>query len=78
MTVAELIEKLSVLPPSTEVVTDDNYAPLNSPDLYLIQCHVERYENSTWFNPYLNERDDLKTVVLITMFGQDEDEAVRL
>lgn len=73
MTVAELLEKLQSLPPSMHVVTDDNEAPLSEPAVYLVKCHVMRSRYSTWYNPYDDCRSDRETVLLISMFGQDDD-----
>lgn len=74
MNVGELIEKLSKLPPSAIVVTDDNEVfGYTDADVYRFQAVVKRHNN--WHSVYDdNGRDSVETVVLITMFGHDDKE----
>lgn len=72
MTVGELIAKLTQLPPSTVVVTDDNerfdFAEIYA---YTFRGQVERHEG--WMHVREdNGRDDVETILLISAFGHDD------
>ncbi|NKR41987.1 hypothetical protein GS503_14330 [Rhodococcus hoagii] len=72
MTVGELIAKLTQLPPSTVVVTDDNerfdFAEVYA---YTFRGQVERHEG--WMDVREdNGRDDVETILLISAFGHED------
>ena len=74
MNVGELIEKLSKLPSSTLVVTDDNeMSGYTDAIAYRFQAVVKRHNNWNSVTDD-NKRDSVETVVLITMFGHDDKE----
>lgn len=74
MTVGELIEKLSKLPPSTVVALDGEFGyDAADLDVYRFRGVVRR---SDYGNVYVyddNSRDDVETVALISVYGQDDD-----
>lgn len=75
MTVAELIEKLATLPPSTVVTTDTEYGYGEFPNVYLFRGHVDRRDDGTpaWVHDD-NNRDSVELVILITEYGHDDKE----
>ncbi|AVP67331.1 hypothetical protein C7H75_05145 [Prescottella equi] len=72
MTVGELITKLSTLPPSTVIVTDDNerfdFAEIYA---YTFRGQVERHQGWIYVRED-NGRDNVETVALISAFGHDD------
>lgn len=73
MTVGELIAKLSQLPPSTVVVTDDNEVSPSEATAYQYQARVKRH--GRWIDVSDPMRGEAaETVVLITMFAHDDKE----
>ncbi|AWN04194.1 hypothetical protein KNT89_gp81 [Gordonia phage Petra] len=75
MTVAELIEKLSALPPSTVVATDSEFGYDADVCVYQFRANVERRtDGSTSWMHDDNGRDSIEPVVLITHYGHDDKE----
>ena len=74
MTVGELIEKLSKLPPSTVVVLDGEFGyDADGLSVYRFQAIVRRSEyGSIWVGDDDN-RNSVETVALISGWGQDDD-----
>ncbi|UVK59013.1 hypothetical protein SEA_KAPPAFARMDELTA_75 [Gordonia phage KappaFarmDelta] len=74
MTVAELIAKLSSLPPSTVVATDGEFGYAPDPEVYVFAAHVDRRDDGapSWIQDD-NGRDSTELVALVTHFGHDDD-----
>ncbi len=72
MTVGELIEKLSKLPPSTLVATqsNDSYEDIS---VYRFNAHVEHHGGWSDISED-NGRDDVEAVALITCYGNPDKE----
>ncbi|QMU19019.1 hypothetical protein [Gordonia rubripertincta] len=75
MTIAELIEKLSTLPPRTVVATDAEYGYGYDPSVYLLRAHVDRRDDGTpsWIRDD-DGRNSIEPVALITSYGHDEEQ----
>jgi len=73
MTVGELIEKLSTLPPSTVVALNGEIDYDADVDVYRFRANVERTARGSVYVRDDNGRDDVEDVVLITQYGQDDD-----
>lgn len=72
MTVGELIERLSNVPPSTLVIVDGELDYHEDPTVYRFQAHVHRNEYGHVHVTDDNGRDDVETVVLISPYGHDD------